>query len=96
VSYTTWLEIQRTDGIDKRRVREDGMVGVATGACPGCKATPFRLKGGRVETMDDRTIRSGCRCVDCGDAVGYVYHRPATLFGIEEDQRVLNGRCRVY
>ena len=93
----TWLEIQRQDQEpEKRAVREDGSVGVVTGACPGCNASPFRVQCGNPQPMhDDRTIRAGARCVDCGDNVGWVYHETATLFGLHED-RMVAARARVY
>ena len=91
-----WLEVQRRSGIDKRNVRPDGRVGIATGQCPACNVRPFRIMGGNLRRHDDRAYIANGRCVDCGEAVGYIYHRPSTIFGIEEDQRVLHGRARVY
>lgn len=40
-----WLEIQRTSGVDRRDIKPDGMVGIASGACPGCGAEPFMVQG---------------------------------------------------
>ena len=36
------------------------------------------------------------RCVDCKAPAGTLRVKVSTIFGIEEDERVLNGRCRVY
>lgn len=90
------LEIQTTSGIDRRKVTPDGRVGIAAGACPGCKAEPFRVQGGNRRIHDRETYVADGRCVDCGDAVGYIYARVETVFGLEEDRNVLEGRERVY
>ncbi len=94
-----WLEIQRESGVEKRRVRAERGAPTATadGECPGCKASPFLIAGHGAHRMpDDRTLKAGMRCVACGDPVGWCYWRPDTVFGLEEDERVLNGRPRVY
>jgi hypothetical protein len=94
---TCWLDIQRATGIDRREVKPGGHIGTASGACPGCGIEPFHVQGSSPHRMpDDRTIRSGGHCVTCGDAVGWLYAQPDTMFGLEEDERVLNGRARVY
>jgi hypothetical protein len=93
------LEIQRAASVESRRVRpcDSGRYGLVDGACPGCGANPFLIAGtGAHRQSDDRTLRAGGRCVKCGDAVGYIYATTNTLFGLEEDERVLNGRARVY
>lgn len=93
-----WLEINRAGGIiEKRKLTPDGGRALAEGACPGCKAEPFYVAGSDPQHMpDDRTLRSNGRSLCCGDAVGYLYARPDTVFGLEEDRNVLHGRCRVY
>ena len=92
-----WLEIQRTAGIDRREVKGGESFGVAQGKCPACGAEPFQVQGNGTHRMpDDRTLRAGGRCRNCSEAVGYIYARPNTIFGLEEDERVLHGRCRVY
>ena len=83
------LEIERLSGIDDRAVSRDG---IAAGACPGCKAEPFRIA-----THPPERGRAGGRCVACNDPVGWVYEEPDTLFGKEEDDAILvHGRARVY
>lgn len=93
------LEIQRESGIDRRSVRSEpgAPVGVAEGACPGCGATPFLVHGEGLTRHTTDTYRANGRAKCCGDAVGYLYAKVDTLFGIEEDDAVLRfGRARVY
>lgn len=93
----TWLEVQRQNGtIDKIEVLPRGEFGIAQGDCPSCGVPEFALQGHGIEQVDEETIRAACRCFNCNDPVGYVYHRESTIFGREEDERVLRGRCRVY
>lgn len=98
----TWLEIQRADGVERRAVTvvrstdfgsEHGLV---EGACPGCKVEPFRIHGHGTERFDRDTVRAGTRCMNCKDPVGWCYTKVSTIFGLEEDERVLHGRARVY
>lgn len=97
MSRATWLEVQRHDGaVDARSLTPAGDLAVAEGSCPACKASPFRVRGTGVTRVDDRTLKAGGRCVDCAEAVGWIYHRPATLFGIAEDVAVLRGVPRVF
>jgi hypothetical protein len=91
-----WIEIQRTTGVDDCEITADGTRGIATGACPGCGATPFIVQGhGRHRHTRD-TFRAGGKAMCCGDSIGYIYATTDTLFGLEEDEAVLNGRARVY
>lgn len=67
------------------------------GACPHCKAQPFNaagVKGTMVRGHDTYTADAGC--IACGVPTGKLVVTVNTLFGIEEDERVLSGRCRVY
>lgn len=92
-----WLEIQRTSGVDKRPITPQGTVGRAKGECPGCGVSPFLVQGGNVRIKDEQTLMSDGRCVKCHEAVGYIYARPDTIFGLTEDANVLiHGRARVY
>jgi hypothetical protein len=90
------LEIHRRSGTDTRIVTPRELSGIATGCCPGCEAEPFHVRGGGLRPHDDRTWIANGYCADCGDPVGYIYATADTLFGIEEDERVLRGRPRVY
>jgi hypothetical protein len=66
-------------------------------ACPHCKVTPFRIAGsGKQITTDDRAYEAEGFCLDCLKHVGTIRAEPSTLFGLHEDEAVLNGRCRVY
>ena len=65
--------------------------------CPGCSAAPLRVQG------RDRTIgghdyyRADGFCADCGARVGEIRAYVSTIFGLDEDERVLvHGRPRVY
>lgn len=64
-------------------------------ACPAC-AEPLRVRGrgNHVESHD--TYAATAHCVACGAALGTIRVRVSTIFGIEEDERILNGRMRVY
>ena len=102
-----WLEIQRSDPsspegfrIEEREIEAGprDKFGIAEGECPGCKAKPFRVQGGNLRILNDRTYKADGRCVDCNDPVGYLYAKAATIFGLDEDDLLLNRgqRGRVY
>lgn len=52
------------------------------------------LKGSMVRGHDTYTSLAGCTA--CGKLAGKLVVTVSTIFGIEEDERVLNGRARVY
>lgn len=106
-----WLEIERRSGIDRRTCAkpytregvpwEAAPYVIAEGVCPGCGAECFRVRGCGIVNADEppgagQAYKAGGRCVDCGEAVGWLYTEIETLFGLEEDRAVLHGRCRVY
>lgn len=95
---TCYLEINYADGrVEKRRIKPGGHIGTADGECPGCGVTPFLVQGSDRRIYDREIIIANGRCKDCGDAVGFIYARTDTLFGLEEDRAVLEfGRARVY
>lgn len=65
--------------------------------CVWCKApAPFKIAGAgrRIESHD--TYAADAVAVCCKSWVGTLRVQVDTLFGIEEDERVLRGRCRVY
>ena len=67
------------------------------GACPACGADGPALFGDRPEQGHDRYTATAVHVgADCGAAIGTMVVEFDTLFGIEEDERVLNGRPRVY
>lgn len=66
-------------------------------ACPECKApAPLKVRGegNHVEGRDTYAAKAVALC--CGAEVGVIRARLSTIFGLEEDGRVLNGRARVY
>jgi hypothetical protein len=71
---------------------------VIEGACPACKVSPFLVAGfagTMTEGHDTYEARAGC--VGRGAVLGKLVVHVSTLFGIEEDRRVLlDGRARVY
>lgn len=94
-----WLEIQRTTGVDVRKITAErsSPVGVAEGACPGCGTTPFLVQGSGITIHSNDIGKAAGRAKCCGDPVGYIYVKVETLFGLEEDFAMLvHGRARVY
>lgn len=70
-------------------------------ACPACKPSkppsPVRVAGrGKRANLDLNAYECDAVCIKCGAKIGLVRAFPSTIFGIDEDQRVLAGRCRVY
>ena len=84
--------------VRKARVPFDGADHcIVEGECPHCHAAPFKaagVRGSMVRGHDTYTSHAGC--VGCKVVTGRLVVTVDTLFGIEEDERVLNGRCRVY
>lgn len=69
--------------------------------CPSCgreceKETPFKVRGTGNHPIDHDTFSANAVALCCGAWVGTIRVKVDTIFGIEEDRRVLNGRCRVY
>jgi hypothetical protein len=62
--------------------------------CDHCRK-PLEVVGRHPE-RDDRSMRSRAHCAACDDHQGLLVVEFSTLFGAEEDDRVLNGRPRVY
>lgn len=62
--------------------------------CP-CGSNAYVGNGPSIESRD--TYRADAKCDQCGAPAGVMRTKVDTLFGIEEDERVLlHGRCRVY
>jgi hypothetical protein len=77
---------------DPEDVPDATMPGVA---CPACKAEPLVVHGfGRRHDYD--TFYADAMCMQCQARVGELRVKVNTLFGISEDEAVLQGRCRVY
>lgn len=77
------------DGAD--HVVVDGM------ACPACaNPAPLKVRGGGIESRDHDSETAIATALCCGAPVGQLWVTFSTVFGIEEDRAVLNGRPRVY
>lgn len=92
--------------MDGERTRDvqpsgDGRFATAAGACPCCKADPFDVhgtgmtRGGPDPRRCDR-YTSPAVCLACRVGVGTLVAEMDTLFGLAEDEAVLEGRPRVY
>lgn len=71
---------------------------IVDGACPHCSDSPFKAAGveGSIVRGHD-TYTSSAVCLKCKQKLGKLVLTVSTIFGIEEDERVLvSGRCRVY
>lgn len=65
--------------------------------CPKCSAKPWGAVGaGRRPSKDDRAWEADGHCTECKAHIGIIRVETNTLFGVREDQAVLQGRCRVY
>ena len=64
--------------------------------CPSCKATGAEVRGQGIERHDHDTYYAQALCLSCGERIGTLETTVSTIFGIEEDRAVLQGRARVY
>lgn len=66
------------------------------GQCPRCLSTPLDLKlMGEIEQHKEHHYAPvGCHL--CGAHVGTIKETPESIFGEDEDRRVLHGRYHVY
>ena len=60
-----------------------------------CGSTGVRGTTG-AQREGDYGYRSNAVCIFCGKEAGTLHVQVSTLFGLDEDERVLEGRCRVY
>lgn len=60
-----------------------------------CKCGGNAFHGGAT-TRTDRETRAPAICNGCKTVIGTLVVEHSTLFGLEEDELVLYGRCRVY
>ena len=66
-------------------------------ACPACKAAaPIQVRGRGITSRDHDTYYADAEHQGCGALLGRMHTKVDTIFGVEEDERVLNGRARVY
>jgi len=67
------------------------------GSCPLCKHEPFQVSGKNGTTEQSRdSITQDAVCRACDEVVGKVKVTFDTIFGIEEDERVLGGPHKVF
>ena len=67
--------------------------------CPHCGVRPLRARGRGIHAREHAAYVAyvaDADCVVCSKPVGVLRVEVSTIFGIDEDERVLNGRCRVY
>lgn len=64
-------------------------------SCPVCKrALHVRGAGKRIASRD--TYEADGFCASCGAPLGTIVAQVSTIFGLEEDERVLAGPWKVY
>ena len=63
--------------------------------CPETGGDEISVYGGTTHNDHD-THYAKCYCRVCGESVGQIQVKVKTLFGIDEDRAVLQGRPRVY
>lgn len=56
----------------------------------------LRVYSNQHQSCGDGSVKGRALCLSCKKEVGFLFVEFNTIFGLEEDQRVLNGRCRVY
>jgi hypothetical protein len=91
------ITITLHDGEVRRLVPlPSGERAAAEGPCPLCGAEELAVAGTGTyrEGHDTYAARGITLC--CGEPCGTIRAQVDTIFGIEEDDRVLHGRCRVY
>lgn len=91
------MKVTVIDGNERRhsaRVAENSQF-VTIDGCPACGTVEPAIRGTGITHHDHDTYyaRAVARC--CG-SVFSIETKVDTVFGIEEDERVLNGRPRVY
>lgn len=76
-----------------RRPHPDAVQVVCRRRC-SCGSNGYCGKVRSVESHD--TYRSDAMCHRCGAEAGVMRVKVSTLFGVEEDERVLNGPWKVF
>lgn len=92
------IELQPTTGprIRARLPYEGAEYVVLSAPCPSCDTPAAPIAGKGVDTTTHSTHEAEAIATCCGARVGRLIVTLDTLFGIEEDNRVLNGPWRVY
>ncbi len=65
-------------------------------ACPACQASQLVLRGDGAKPAGRDAYVARAIALCCKASVGTLRVEVDTLFGIEEDEAVLQGRARVY
>lgn len=91
------LTITMNDEVIKLSVPEPSASGVDVPGtlCPHCKV-PLRVGGAKKRIGGHDYYQAEAGCLNCEAYVGELRLYVSTLFGLEEDERVLRGRARVY
>lgn len=67
------------------------------GTCPECGVASFGARGtGRRPSADDQAWEADALSTCCNKPIGTLRVEVSTIFGVREDEAVMNGRCRVY
>lgn len=71
---------------------------VCEGKCPCCDTQRFEIKGDTKSKVQVNDLVFVCvaYCTNCQKPVGTLKVEMETLFGLDEDRKVLQGRPRVY
>lgn len=69
---------------------------VVIARCPDCGQAPCRVRGTGITHHDHDTYYARAVALCCRAAIGGMETKVETIFGIKEDEAVLNGRPRVY
>lgn len=65
--------------------------------CPACHHRGILKVSGKGNHIDGHdTYKAEGIALCCKVFIGAIRVKVSTIFGLEEDSRVLNGRCRVY
>ena len=90
------ISIRLPDGTAVPARLEEGGGAVVVPTCPSCGADAARVRGLGVTHHDHDAYYAAARALCCGEVIGTMEAKVDTIFGIDEDERVLRGRCRVY
>lgn len=88
------LRIDET--IHKVTLEADGLRAHIAIDCPGCKAKAPTYVGGHGMRRHHDYYESDASTMCCLHPLGTMRAYMRTLFGLEEDEAVTAGRCRVY
>jgi hypothetical protein len=67
-----------------------------SGHCPSCDLDLRVIGDVTRQKIGHDTVDAPALALCCGTEVGTVHVELSTIFGLEEDERVLHGRARVY